>query len=335
MRRMLHSMDDEVLGELMVNVHDLIILAELPKWHYDDIEEARDREGVIGGPCERSRVEHPLDLPGFSVHEIEGLAEELLKTGDDGNDRFMDHGPEPEGVDDVELWDLWRVTGEIPANSVEGCGVELLGFYHPFHRDAHHLHPWDYPWDYPGDERWGIYLFAERITGLAYAMAGRAGVPGNLMLGALIFHVIRHEWHHFAEEVMLSHLEIVLGHLFYQEWSRLYGQLWPNNTINESLANARALSETRNFLSNEGLGRTSGYRKDIVKALEEMMHLSQGAYSRFDEFVRPDDYRKGLGAWLGQATHGFYGRSQVVVAEAARMRHTNRRIVPVRVIKRG
>jgi hypothetical protein len=258
----------------------------------DDVPAPPDRIGSF--PCERAIVEQPLELECLTAAQVEALATVML--------------------DDEGVWP-WDEEKRSVLNGLEFCGMELLGCYHPFHA---------------GDSAWGICLFVDRIGALGAELAAGSAVPKPLMQGALLFAVLRHEWHHYVEEVALSHLEVVARRPDYQAAAAFYRNNWPDGTLNEALANARCLQET---VAHVKRTRVASAHKQIQQELAAMMSRQRPAYSLFGDFLDTRSYRSGIAMWMRDAVGRNDAEQLVIIFEAARLRHRSRKVVPVRLVR--
>ncbi len=258
----------------------------------DDVLAPPDRIGSF--PCERAIVEQPIALECLTAADVESLTAAIL--------------------DDEDIWP-WGEEERSVLNGLEFCGMELLGCYHPFHA---------------ADSAWGIYLFVDRIGALGAELAAGSAVPTRLMQGALLFAVLRHEWHHYVEEVALSHLEVAARVSCYDGASTFYRNNWPDGTLNEALANARCLQET---LAHVKKTRAATTQKQIRQELAGMMSRQRPAYSRFDDYLDARSYRSGIAMWLRDAVGRNDAEHLVIIFEAVRLRHRSRKAVPVRLVR--
>ena len=272
------------------------------KWGEPLTDWENEREESIGGPCESNRLKRGGIKNSISFQDIRDFARTLMLDRDAA---FRDT-ESPYRI--YRNYELWRPQ-EDGRVSLEGCGIELLGFYHSFHDNWMYPHPFPFPY--------GIYLYTTRISNLAIQMANHYSVPHQIMLGALLYMVLHHEFHHFVEELILSQFELVCERVIYKEWSQLYTRLWPQGTLNEALANAMALRKTKDFLSRRNLGAFFSLRGRIIQALEYMLNSSPGAYSEYKKFM-PQYYDYGLTLWIEQATQGRYGERQRSAVELIR-----------------
>jgi len=201
---------------------------------------------------------------------------------------------------------------------IEACGIEWLGFYRPFH------------WGLDG---WGIYLFPRRIAELADRLSARVATDPDLMHGALLYLVIRHEWHHFIEEIALSHAEILRRTELFRPYMDHYRSNWPNSVENEALANAKALVDVRRVLGHQIKPlKGSMTVNDVLIELSHMMRSARGSYREFDQYEGRHAYRQGLGNLLARFIGMSYGPEVVLIAEAAKLRHNIPEQVPLRYV---
>lgn len=302
------ALNELIAGLISSNIIDIEeVIDREERWHRQAFDEENEdkKEKIHEIPCELNRFVESIDLhflPTFTVHGLKKIAHDLINLGNKSI-------KEKEALDLFEPGYNKKYMGLVNDNR---CGMELLGFYLPFHYYA---------------DNWGIYLFSSRIGAFAKELSGKNSIPYEAMLGAIVFNVLKHEWHHFMEEVMLSHIELVSRMSYYLDWSRFYTQNRPNNVINEALANARALKQTRYFLPKKLIKR-----KKIIDSLIDMMKGSMGSYREFDQYLKNSEYREGLSKWLNVATNRPDAQNLVIIAEAARLRHKNARAVPVRII---
>lgn len=264
---------------------------------------------------------HPRSSEDLWLEIIEGLPCEMMRQV---NPRRMTETTVSEAMDTAvrimlgqDPWDI-EPTDEDLEGGLELCGTELLGFYRPFH------------W---GEDGWGIYLNVGRIVGLGERLATRAGLAPTQVQGALLYKVIRHEWHHYVEEIAISHVELIRQRDLFRPWMDQYRRLWPDAVENEALANAKALVDLR-----RGLGRYArpvlgdSVVEEVMRIIVDMMRGLRGSYGQFGEYVGRHDYRHGLGAWLSSRVGVPCGPEITLIAEAARLRHNNPSLVPLRYV---
>ena len=251
-----------------------------------------DRIGSF--PCERATVEQPIALECQTAADVEALTAAIL--------------------DDEDTWP-WGEEERPVLRGLEFCGMELLGCYHPFHA---------------ADGAWGIFLFVDRIGALGAELAAGSAAPKQLMQASMLFAVLRHEWHHYIEEVALSHLEVVAQRPHYQAASAFYRNHWPDGTLNEALANARCLYETMAHVKKT---RAASAHKQIRRELAGMMSRQRPVYSRFGDYLDTRSYRSGIAMWLRDAVGRNDAEHLVIMFEAARLRHRSRKAVPVRLVR--
>ena len=136
--------------------------------------------------------------------------------------------------------------------------VNAIAFYRPFH-----LEPVD---------RWGIYIFVDRL--LTYAEGVRAvaplypGLSKELFLHLVLFEMFHHEFYHHLVESAATVLEILSdagdtpfsGYLAYRRAVHANGFPWhPHQPLEEALANAYAYNSL-GFISRV----KTGYRDALV-----------------------------------------------------------------------
>lgn len=241
----------------------------------------------LAGPGGCGEISDPGRLERWKPGRVHGLACALVAP----KDRQQVH------VAAVNRW-----LEELPQgpHDVERCGSEALGLYALFHSSG---------------TAWGIYLNIDAIGCVAREMP----VPGppHIRFGALLLKVLMHEWHHYLEEVALSHLELTSGQNLVLPYQRLYAKRWPSQVVNESLANAYALDRAASVLRRLPDG---GHH---IAALEDLMRASPGSYREFERYPWGTPcHWEGLLSWLADVLpHGFPSpESAALTVDAVRFR---------------
>ena len=260
------------------------------------------------------KIDEPLRLLPFTATDVFRASAAVLKGLPSPGDPLN----EQDDLDDLsdhldwlnKAWAEDLEGQEKIRHHMQECGKEALAYYRLFHTER---------------EDWGIYLHVDAI-GLYCQYLFRlqtatgsppfSGLQFLEIFGALIVTILGHEWHHHVEEVGASGLEVLQSTKRLLPWYAAYYNPG-SNAINETLANADAISTIEGYLGVPdrappgllALGR--GLPKPKVESLLKMAEFEAssgpGTYGMWARARRStvlpensSDYDKVAAEWLAE-----------------------------------